>query len=82
MCFECIRIGLDLEGSLDTVLRIGAFAVVGFSAVITANVPAHHSAFGNPAATKLNDCKVWCWDDTKPGLERASRYLARFPYPK
>ncbi|MEM6302968.1 MAG: hypothetical protein AAF749_14575 [Pseudomonadota bacterium] len=63
-------------------VRIGAFAVVGFSAVITANIPAHHSAFGNPAVTKLNDCKVWCWDDTEAGLERASRYLARFPYPK
>ncbi|MEO0437602.1 MAG: hypothetical protein AAF098_11910 [Pseudomonadota bacterium] len=63
-------------------VRVGAFAVIGFAAVITANVPAHHSAFGSPAAIKRNERKVWSWDDSEPGLERARHYLSRFPYPE
>ncbi|MEM6486134.1 MAG: hypothetical protein AAF662_14265 [Pseudomonadota bacterium] len=61
-------------------VRIGAFAVLGFGSVVTSPVPRHHTASGNPARVRRNDMKVWCWDDTDDGIDRAAQYLARYPY--
>ncbi|MEM1404580.1 MAG: hypothetical protein AAGG55_14680 [Pseudomonadota bacterium] len=60
-------------------VTIGAFSIVGFAAVVHESVPRHHRAQGNPARVKVNQDRIWAWDDSDDGLARARKYLAKFP---
>lgn len=62
-------------------VTVGAFSIVGFSAVVTESVPRHHTAKGNPAVARANTGGVWSWDDSTEGLSRAQKYLDRYPIP-
>ena len=60
-------------------VRVGAFSIIGFGAVVVESVPRHHTAKGNPAVASANRRGVWSWDDSEEGLARARKYLERFP---
>ena len=60
-------------------VTIGAFSMVGFAAVVTRDVPRHHVAQGAPAVVRAMEQRLWTWDDTPAGLERARYWLQRYP---
>lgn len=62
-------------------VRIGAFSIVGFGAVVSQDVPRHHLAQGNPAQLSPLHDRVWAWDADEEGISRAREFLDRYPPP-